>query len=515
MSTTFVTALLSVRANMTYTELGKGKQRKEHIENGTNRIVAQFGDKPSREAFVAYCENSMSRHPNAVNEGFELRVSWATDELDPNNPDDVQRGMEHAYLLCHELAPDSPCWVTMHTDGDGGCVHAHATIVNHDVRTGLAINKGDTSLYAPRVQAVNDELSRANGLQVLGTDKSRETWEERSATLDAKSFDRHLGDKIAFARDNADSMEAFKKNLEYAGVTLTETAKTDKKTGEVTTGWSYKAKDVWGPKMRTRKRRASKLCDEFTKSGIEAYFEEKQAQAQAEQSEVLSVEPEVQSVQSEVTPVESEKTHEQSDFSPTAVIAEAHEEPQEASQNDFHVYEPSADDVSDMAGDLRRAYMRHCDAKGQNYMDDTYHRFVSVQADPHDAWLELHAEVARAREEFHRTKAELDAVKQQRKDFAVGMAIFRAVNRKSQSPMTRMMADMYAMMFQQMMQAKREEAERKLYERRKAMWDAEKALKNELKRGEIGYKPHELPESLKRIAEGYGRSDDEKSLGDW
>ncbi len=73
----------------------------------------------------------------------------------------------------------------MHTDGDGGCVHAHATIVNHDVRTGLAINKGDTSLYAPRVQAVNDELSRANGLQVLGADKSHTTWEERSATLDA------------------------------------------------------------------------------------------------------------------------------------------------------------------------------------------------------------------------------------------------------------------------------------------------------------------------------------------
>lgn len=47
------------------------------------------------------------------------------------------------------------------------------------------------------------------------------------------------------------------------------------------------------------------------------------------------------------------------------------------------------------------------------------------------------------------------------------------------------------------------------------MWDAEKALKNELKRGEIGYKPHELTESLKRITEGYGRSDDDKSLGDW
>lgn len=508
MSTTFVTALLSVRANMTYTELGKGKQRKEHIENGTNRIVAQFGDKPSREAFVAYCENSMSRHPNAVNEGFELRVSWATDELDPNNPDDIQRGMEHAYLLCHELAPDSPCWVTMHTDGDGGCVHAHATIVNHDVRTGLAINKGDTSLYAPRVQAVNDELSRANGLQVLGADKSHTTWEERSATLDAKSFDRHLGDKIAFARDNADSMEAFKKNLEYAGVTLTETAKTDKKTGEVTTGWSYKAKDVWGPKMRTRKRRASNLCDDFTKDGIEAYFEEKQAQAE-EQAQKAPTEPEVVAAVPEDVP-QDVQTHQSPEPEPIPAVPEP-----DTPQEDFHVYEPSADDVSDMAGDLRRAYVRHCEGKGQNYMDDMYHRFVSVQADPHDAWLELHAEVARAREEFHRTKAELDAVKQQRKDFAVGMAIFRAVSRKSQSPMARMMADMYAMMFQQMMQAKREEAERKLYERRKAMWDAEKALKNELKRGEIGYKPHELPESLKRITEGYGRSDDDKSLGDW
>lgn len=508
MSTTFVTALLSVRANMTYTELGKGKQRKEHIENGTNRIVAQFGDKPSREAFVAYCENSMSRHPNAVNEGFELRVSWATDELDPNNPDDIQRGMEHAYLLCHELAPDSPCWVTMHTDGDGGCVHAHATIVNHDVRTGLAINKGDTSLYAPRVQAVNDELSRANGLQVLGADKSHTTWEERSATLDAKSFDRHLGDKIAFARDNADSMEAFKKNLEYAGVTLTETAKTDKKTGEVTTGWSYKAKDVWGPKHRSRKRRASNLCDDFTKDGIEAYFEEKQAQAE-EQAQKAPTEPEVVAAVPEDVP-QDVQTHQSPEPEPIPAVPEP-----DTPQEDFHVYEPSADDVSDMAGDLRRAYVRHCEGKGQNYMDDTYHRFVSVQADPHDAWLELHAEVARAREEFYRTKAELDAVKQQRKDFAVGMAIFRAVNRKSQSPMARMMADMYAMMFQQMMQAKREEAERKLYERRKAMWDAEKALKNELKRGEIGYKPHELPESLKRITEGYGRSDDDKSLGDW
>lgn len=334
------------------------------------------------------------------------------------------------------------------------------------------------------------------------------TWSERRMSFPVDSFDRHLGDKIANARDISSSMESFKRNLEYAGVALNETSKVNKKTGEVTTGWSYRTIDVWGPKRRSRKRRASNLCDDFTKDGIEAYFEEKQAQAE-EQAQKAPTEPEVVAAVPEDVP-QDVQTHQSPEPEPIPAVPEP-----DTPQEDFHVYEPSADDVSDMAGDLRRAYVRHCEGKGQSYMDDTYHRFVSVQADPHDAWLELHAEVARAREEFHRTKAELDAVKQQRKDFAVGMAIFRAVNRKSQSPMARMMADMYAMMFQQMMQAKREEAERKLYERRKAMWDAEKALKNELKRGEIGYKPHELPESLRRITEGYGRSDDDKSLGDW
>ena len=447
MSTTNVQPLTNVRGRMSYTEYGEGDKRREHIANGTNRIVSEFGDMPSRADFITYCECNKYRHPNAVNEGFELRISWSPDELNPNEPDDVQRAMEYSYLLSHELAPDSPCWVTMHTDGEGECVHAHVTIANHDVRTGLAINKGDTSLYSPRVRAVNDELSLAYNFEVLGPAKSKtevkETWSERRMSFPVDSFDRHLGDKIANARDISSSMESFKRNLEYAGVALNETSKVNKKTGEVTTGWSYRTIDVWGPKMRTRKRRASNLCDDFTKDGIEAYFEEKQAQAE-EQAQKVPTEPEVVAAVPEDVP-QDVQTHQSPEPEPIPAVPEP----------------------------------------------DT------------------------PQEEFHRTKAELDAVKQQRKDFAVGMAIFRAVNRKSQSPMARMMADMYAMMFQQMMQAKREEAERKLYERRKAMWDAEKALKNELKRGEIGYKPHELPESLKRITEGYGRSDDDKSLGDW
>ena len=285
MSTTHVQSLPNVRGRMSYTEFGEGKRRRAHLENGTDRIAAQMGDAASREDFIVYCEGQKHRHPNAVNEGYELRISWATDELDPSKADDIQRGMEYAYTLCHELAPDSMCWVTMHVDGEGGCVHAHATIANHDARTGQVINKGDTSLYAPRVKAVNDELSRACGFQVLGADREMSLWEQKRETFQPDSFDRRLGDRVAGARDRSSTLDEFRRNLGLSGVTLKETTKTDGKTGEVTTGWSYKAVDEWGPKRRTRKRRASNLADDLTREGIEAYFDQKQRGLEAQQQD--------------------------------------------------------------------------------------------------------------------------------------------------------------------------------------------------------------------------------------
>lgn len=355
MSTTHVQSLPNVRGRMSYTEFGEGKRRREHLENGTDRIAAQMGDAASREDFIVYCEGQKHRHPNAVNEGYEVRISWATDELDPNRPDDIQRGMEYAYTLCHELAPDSMCWVTMHVDGEGGCVHAHATIANHDARSGQVINKEDTSLYAPRVQAVNDRLSRENGFQVLGADKEMSTWAQRRDAFGYDSFDRHLGDKVAYARDRSDTVDEFKRNLELEGVTLKETVKTDKKTGEVTAGWSYKAVDEWGPK-------------------------------------------------------------------------------------------------------------RH----------------------PEEQLAKLQAEVDAARREFHASKEARDALDHPCPNLLAGAWVFAKAGRDAKDPVSRMMADMTAMMMRMLLQQameeqrrrEREAAERRLYESRRNMWDAEKRLKS-------------------------------------
>lgn len=459
MSTTYVQALPGVRGRMSYTEFGEGKRRCEHLQNGTDRIAAQMGDMPSRAKFIAYCNGLHSVHPNMVNEGYELRVSWALDELNPGNPDDVQRGMEHAYLLCHRLAPDSPCWVTMHVDGEGGCVHAHATIANHDCRTGQVINKDDTSLFAPRVQAVNDELSREWGLSVIGADKDKSTWAEKRDSFGYDSFDRHLGDAIARARDDASDMDDFKARLERAGVKLSETVKTDKKTGEKSVGWSYKMRDDWGPKRRSRKRRASNLADDLTKEGVERFLEEKQEQ-QAREA--------VPAPQQDSPMVETDATQQDSPV-----------------QYDFDMYDPSESDVKEMASDLKSAYARRCKSESKPIAGEQYEALANAVDDPKDALAKLRADVERARKEFRDSKEARDALKGACPSFSLGIGLYTLASKTSDDPVSRMMSDMMARMFRIMMfqlmedQCRRmqEDTERRLYESRGDMWDAEKRLK--------------------------------------
>lgn len=461
MSTTHVQSLPNVRGRMSYTEFGEGKRRRAHLENGTDRIAAQMGDAASRGDFIVYCEGQKHRHPNAVNEGYELRISWATDELDPSKADDIQRGMEYAYTLCHKLAPDSMCWVTMHVDGEGGCVHAHATIANHDARTGQVINKGDTSLYAPRVKAVNDELSRENGFSVLGADKEMSLWEQKRETFQPDSFDRRLGDRVADARDRSSTLDEFRRNLGLRGVTLKETTKTDRKTGEVTTGWSYKAVDERGPKRRTRKRRASNLADDLTREGIEAYFEAKQRELEV---------PEQDAPAPEVIP----------DVPETA-------EPAEQPSKDFalDVYDLDRAYVSEMASDLQKAHIHRSREKGKPFMDERYEALVEARNHPDEQLAKLREDVDAARREFYASKEARDTLQHPCPGLLAGMHVFAKAGRDAKDPVSRMMADMTAMMLRMMIQEaldeearrQREEAERRVYESRKNMWDAEKRLK--------------------------------------
>lgn len=286
-------------------------------------------------------------------------------------------------------------------------------------------------------------------------------WEQKRETFQPDSFDRRLGDRVADALDRSSTLDEFRRNLGLSGVTLKETTKTDRKTGEVTTGWSYKAVDEWGPKRRTRKRRASNLADDLTREGIEAYFEEKQRGLEAPEQDAPA--PEVLS-----------------DVPETAQPAV-----QPSADSALDVYGLDRSDVSEMASDLQKAHIHRSRDKGKPFMDERYQQIVEAGNHPDEQLAKLREDVDAARREFHAFKEALDTLQSPCPGLLAGMHVFAKAGRNAKDPVSRIMADMTAMMLRMMIKQvldeerrrQREEAERRVYESRKDMWDAEKRLK--------------------------------------
>lgn len=98
-----------------------------------------------------------------TNGGESLVLSFAAREMDINNPDDVQECGDLAYKLAKLIAPNCPAIVGVHVDSDGGLVHAHILILNHDVSTGLS-NQNDMRIT--KCRRINDKLMVETGHEV-------------------------------------------------------------------------------------------------------------------------------------------------------------------------------------------------------------------------------------------------------------------------------------------------------------------------------------------------------------
>lgn len=104
-------------------------------------------------------------HTQRSNKCLTYIQSWPTDEFDKNNPKDVQRAHDLGVETARRLAPNSPFIVATHTDSDGGCVHNHIIILNHDYLTGKAAPKQAGNFH--NVKRVNDKLMHEVGMEVL------------------------------------------------------------------------------------------------------------------------------------------------------------------------------------------------------------------------------------------------------------------------------------------------------------------------------------------------------------
>lgn len=459
MATTFIHPLKDASASLIYTELGNGQKKKMHEAEGTSRAACEIGDMP-REDMATYEKALHEKHPGRVNEAYEIRVSFSPDELKAGNADDEQMALSHSYKLCKKLYQDSMCYVTVHNDGKGGCVHAHCLVVNHDEVTGSALQD---NLRHFEVKNASDELAAEEGLNIVGRPKfERDMHPKKTSWEDCDVFEQRLGDRVQRARDSSKNLDEFKKHLKRGGVELREKVKVDDD-GVEHMSWSYYMMDEWGPK---RRRQAKDLADDLTKDGIESYC------AQKEANKALNDQ------KPNVVPIEQEKSSE-SEYEPL----QTHIEP-EAVYSLLDDYKVDSEDVRSFTDALASQYRRKkVDVRG----DATYNDIRHAQRNITKTTDKLQGDVDEARAQFKADKANLDELKSHKAPNLYGLrqCFKMAGHKKDKTPFERMLDDMFAQMMQNIikeeymskMHSERGAAEKRLYESRKSMWDAEKRLK--------------------------------------
>ena len=505
MAVSNIQGISSARSRAIYVELGKGTKYSENVRNDTTREAFGMskGDLGSLDDFVTHCETVAAANPKRKYQAYSLIVSFPAEEMDKDSREDVQRALVHGYELSKRLFPNSYCYVVAHQDSNGGMLHDHIIVCNQDEVSGNAI-KGHT--LAGIVHKVNDELCIEEGLSSLGqqrqTQDAKTTWAEQRKSEPEKSFKRVIGDAVDGAKRRANSLEEFMQNLDEAGVEVKEKASTDKKTGERHSGWTYYMMDETGPKRRKRRMKAANLADDLTKDDVETYFEKVQTTRQDAKDSIEERYAAIHAaVERDVTAKKALQEAEEARMSrfetPDDKIPDeeketqekAPEEPQKASQAEpqrertfFDDYRVDSGDVKDALGAVKTAYERKPDFDAS---DSTYRDIRRGWKESDSVMERLQAEVDRRREAFYQSKANLNAIGRVGSSFSALSRIFSAMSREMANPsdrtasemLGRLMAMLWQMEQERIERERREALERDLYEKRGAMWDAEKRLK--------------------------------------
>lgn len=402
MATTKIHSLKSARASMIYTELGNGDKKKMHEAEGTTRAAYEVGDMP-RDDMATYAEEMRKKHPGRENEGYDIIVSFSPDELKVDNESDLQVAGEHGYKLCKKIFPHSLCYVTVHADSKGGCVHAHCFVVNHDEETGYALQD---NLRHKDVKNASDELCAEEGLSVIGTPKFERdrlkkgtAWERRREECDA--FEQRLGDRVQRARDESKSLDEFKHNLGIYGVELME-QKRKGRDGEEHEAWCYKMLDIYGDKPRKRRRKAKLLADDLTKESIESYYDQKQANKAVEDQKPAVIPIYQENASEDVTEPIKGYTKD------------------EVAYSLLDDYKVDSEDVRDFTDALASQYRRRkVDTRGDAIYSDMRH----AQGNVSETTAKLQADVDAACAQFKADKANLDELKAHRAPSLYGLMV--------------------------------------------------------------------------------------------
>lgn len=161
---------------------------------------------------------------------LQLILSWSKRELDPNNPDDMEKALAITLDMVREHYPDRQALIFIQTDGEGGCVHAHLLI--NDVSMTDHRGCAQEQRYHPQVAKWNDEITARyttldNGLSE--PDKNPH-WQRVRRARGEYVYQDDIKSRVREAMAGAADEDEFKSRLAAAGVTY-ET-KSSKKYGD-------------------------------------------------------------------------------------------------------------------------------------------------------------------------------------------------------------------------------------------------------------------------------------------
>lgn len=201
-------------------------------------------------------------------QGYSIIQSFDKDELDPENPDDLERANEAGMKLAMDRAGDDR-QILVVTQADNGYVHNHILMMSTAMSDGYAldtkqlkrsyvIEASDRILAEMQIKNKNAEMDRQNK-------KTKESMAEiKRRSKGQYVWKDDLRDRIdeALINDGVKNNDEFSKVMSDKGVDVMY----HEKTGNI----SYKFKDQEG---KDRKCRASRLGDGYGKKNIDKIYE--------------------------------------------------------------------------------------------------------------------------------------------------------------------------------------------------------------------------------------------------
>lgn len=314
MSVTTVDRAKSVSSPVVYAVYGTSENAKAGVVRAAALTVVcgdeMENDSDGRWAGIEFIESGneiMDRYRNRSNRAITVVQSWALDELDKDNPADVQKGNAMGVELAQRLARGSPYVVATHTDSESGCVHNHIILLNHDLNTGKAAPRRASNWHA--VKTINDDVMDDWGMRTLqpeGFVKLRRA--ERQALRDGRSIDSTgleidelTGETWAdFLRKRVDALVGDERvltapnGLQKACEVATEYNLSLRSTegalsiGLVDDDGEEASYTTHTPKGRSRKRKAADAGSKFGPGYTTDGLRDRIAEAQAQQAAVLA-----------------------------------------------------------------------------------------------------------------------------------------------------------------------------------------------------------------------------------